>query len=261
MKRVALLLCLSPFAFSQTQVPNVFEDSTPAKAEEVNENFQYVLENASGGCSATQQDNSVLIECADGTSGVLAGAGTVVIIPEGSVTGGPPDTTEFETGDFYWVDGNDIVLSEWLSNMTNRNFVDVKDASGYRAYFEQIDDAQALVLRLYGTYFYFTQADCEGTAFSTSASADYDGITKYQGKYYVADSNSCDTGLCNQPTIARSRRYFDNFTSGEVGDNGPSDCENYETEYLTELKTFWKEYTPPAEWLNAAYPIKLVQKP
>ena len=35
-------------------------------AAALKENFQYVLENASGGCSAIQQDNSVLIDCADG---------------------------------------------------------------------------------------------------------------------------------------------------------------------------------------------------
>ena len=74
------LLLLPLSALAQTQVPNVFEDGTPASAAEVNENFQYVLENASGGCSATQQDNSVLIECADGTSGVIAEAGTVVAL-------------------------------------------------------------------------------------------------------------------------------------------------------------------------------------
>ena len=39
MKRVAFLLCLAPFAFAQTQVPNVFEDGQPAKAAEVNANF------------------------------------------------------------------------------------------------------------------------------------------------------------------------------------------------------------------------------
>ena len=72
-RRSLVALSLLPLsALAQTQVPNVFEDGTPATAAEVNENFQYVLENASGGCSATQQDNSVLIECADGTSGVIA---------------------------------------------------------------------------------------------------------------------------------------------------------------------------------------------
>ena len=39
MKRVVLLLCLSSFAFAQTQVPNVFEDGKRAEAAEVNANF------------------------------------------------------------------------------------------------------------------------------------------------------------------------------------------------------------------------------
>jgi len=47
MKRVALLLCLAPFAFAQTQVPNVFEDGQPAKAAEVNANFDALLERIS----------------------------------------------------------------------------------------------------------------------------------------------------------------------------------------------------------------------
>ena len=69
-----LALLLFPlWVAAQNQVPYIFQENTPAKASEVNKNFEYVLENASGGCSATQQDNSVLIECADGTSGVIAG--------------------------------------------------------------------------------------------------------------------------------------------------------------------------------------------
>ena len=42
-------LVTSISAIAQSQVPNVFEDGTPASAAEVNENFEYVLENASGG--------------------------------------------------------------------------------------------------------------------------------------------------------------------------------------------------------------------
>ena len=78
----------------------------------MNENFQYVLENASGGCSATQQDNSVLIECADGTSGVIAGAGAVLLIPEGVVEE-TPDYSAVNVGEFYWADGNGVFLGIW----------------------------------------------------------------------------------------------------------------------------------------------------
>ncbi|MEY3006689.1 MAG: hypothetical protein RI942_1031, partial [Pseudomonadota bacterium] len=43
MKRIALFLCLSPFAFAQTEVPNVFEDGRPARAAEVNANFDALV--------------------------------------------------------------------------------------------------------------------------------------------------------------------------------------------------------------------------
>ena len=103
-------LVASVSTIAQTQVPNVFEDGTPASAAEVNENFQYVMENASGGCSATQQDNSVLIECADGTSGVIAGAGTVVVYPEGQA--GEIDPDVFQAGDVALYDANDVLLGK-----------------------------------------------------------------------------------------------------------------------------------------------------
>ena len=45
---------------------------------------------ASAQCSATQDGNSVVISCDDGSSAVLAGAGTVVTYPEGGVIGGIP---------------------------------------------------------------------------------------------------------------------------------------------------------------------------
>ena len=119
---IAILLSLPLSALAQSQVPNVFEDGTPASAAEVNENFEYVLENASGGCSATQQDNSVVIECADGTSGVIAGTGMAVIIPSGSV-GEAPDISAIPVGNFYWQDGNGVVVSEAFGNMSRSGSV------------------------------------------------------------------------------------------------------------------------------------------
>ena len=65
------VLVASVSAIAQTQVPNVFEDGTPASAAEVNENFQYVLENASGRCSVEQVDNTAEITCADGSTADL----------------------------------------------------------------------------------------------------------------------------------------------------------------------------------------------
>jgi len=90
---LAILLLLPLSALAQKQVPNVFEDGTPALAAEVNENFEYVLENASGGCSVEQVDNTAEITCADGTTAVVPGYGTVVVYPEGLVGEAPPLST------------------------------------------------------------------------------------------------------------------------------------------------------------------------
>jgi len=107
--RILPCLLLLP-ALSFAQVPHTFNNGEGADAEKINENFNYVLQNASGGCSATQQENSVVIECADGTSGVVASYGTVVVLPSGSIKGVLPDITSVPVGDIYVVDATDIAL-------------------------------------------------------------------------------------------------------------------------------------------------------
>ena len=79
-------LLLFPVALSAQEL-HTFSNGEVADAEKINENFQYVLENATGGggCSAQQEGSSVVISCADGTSGVLASEGTVVVYPEGAI--------------------------------------------------------------------------------------------------------------------------------------------------------------------------------
>jgi len=106
------LLMIFPNSVSAQEL-HTFSNGEVADAEKINENFQYVLENATstGGCSAEQDGSSVVITCADGTSGVLASAGTVVLIPEGE-TGETPDYSTINVGEFYWVDGNGVVLGK-----------------------------------------------------------------------------------------------------------------------------------------------------
>ena len=64
----SLLICSN--AVAQVTLPHDLQPNTKASASKVMENFR-ALESAIegiGGCTATQQDNSVLIECADGAS-------------------------------------------------------------------------------------------------------------------------------------------------------------------------------------------------
>ena len=79
-------------AFAAAQVPNTFNNGEVADADKINENFSYVLENASGGCTVEQVDNTAEITCADGSTAVVPGYGTVLVYPEGEI-GEVPDLT------------------------------------------------------------------------------------------------------------------------------------------------------------------------
>ena len=78
------LLLIFP-SLASAQELHTFSNGEVADAEKINDNFQYVIENATGsaGCSAEQDGSSVVITCADGTSGVLASEGTVVALSGG----------------------------------------------------------------------------------------------------------------------------------------------------------------------------------
>ena len=144
MKRITVTtigLFLITVVNAQTQVPHDFTAGTPARAAEVNANFDALesavdqnaedistnttatavnagnisdnaaaIEEIGVGCSATQQGNSVLIACGDGTGGVIAGAGTVVLYPEGQIGEVPP--IDYNTGPIVLSDASGVVLGE-----------------------------------------------------------------------------------------------------------------------------------------------------
>ena len=92
------------------QVPHTFNNGEVADAEKINQNFNYVLENASGGCTVEQVDNSAEITCADGSSAIVPGYGTVVLVPEGSASGVVPAEV-INSGTITLVDGSGDYLA------------------------------------------------------------------------------------------------------------------------------------------------------
>ena len=112
MRQLFLLATFLIAPLVSAQELHTFSHGEVADAEKINENFQYVLGNAtgSGGCSAEQDGSSVVITCADGTSGVLASEGTVVIVPQGEL-GEATDASTYPSGGFVVVDANDVVLA------------------------------------------------------------------------------------------------------------------------------------------------------
>lgn len=253
-------LFTSLISVAHAQLPNVFEDGTPASAAAVNENFQYVLENASGGCSATQQDNSVLIECADGSSGVIAGAGAVLLIPEGEV-GETPDYSAVNVGEFYWADGNGVFLGKRAhgreSTLNQGVYIDYcpRDECTQTSDYFRVDLAmdhstQQVFIDPYNGQVIYTQPDCEGPPLTQN----YSAVFMLDGEYAVRsyDTLPSDTLIYS----SKNTRYFNNST----GWVDQTDCINYD-EPSPGNGRFVIPYTPAAEILNAAYPLSLEQLP
>lgn len=110
----AITISLSSISTLAQEALIEFVDGEIASAEDVNSNFQHLHTRLNaieqfGGCSVTQDGSSIVITCADGTSGVLASAGTVVVVPEASVT--PNPAAVFKTGEIYVVDANGMLLA------------------------------------------------------------------------------------------------------------------------------------------------------
>ena len=122
-------------------------------------------------------------------------------------------------------------------------------------YLHQSDAQQAIFLNssTNGYDLYYAEADCGGTPYIMSNL----NITHHFNEQFWTPIR---TEIEGELTIIKSKRgtdlYFpDNFGIWEI-----QECENINDE-LGSIGKFLAPYTPPAEWLNAAYPLTLVQKP
>ena len=241
------------------QVPHTFQNGQAADADKVNENFEYVLENANGGCSATQQDSSVLITCADGTSGVIAGAGTVVIVPEGAV--GETPNIEVSVGEIFVVDADDVVLGKFQSVIsTGRYMVQLPwmspDGSTSGESYATINNegTQVTVSPLdddifsYASYFVYTSNDCSGQPYVAGGESFIASHLLYSADdgYYVSGD------ILSYNFLSRSSKGLQNSRS-QVGD-GICTVKEQVTPAAVPIT-----YTFPEELVNAAYPVRLKQ--
>jgi len=261
-RRSLVALSLLPLsALAQTQVPNVFEDGKPAKAAEVNENFEYVLENASGGCSVEQVDNTAEITCADGTTAVVPGYGTVVVVPEGEV--GIADSDTYNDGDIVVRDSNGVVLAKALEAKFEGVFLIELPVQGdpREAVLFNNPETQAVELiswngatLLNASTALFLTEDCSGTAWIAPSRQDIElgFVAAGMSLYYVVVSGAEKESLLFSSRI-RGAHYsyvgeFREANSCEIGD------------YIYDA-FLAVTYTPAAEILNAAYPVRLEQLP
>jgi len=229
---------------------HTFKNGEVADADKINQNFNYVLENASGGCSATQQDNSVLIECADGTSGVIAGAGTVVVYPENGIVGSSPPAS-WPTGEIVWVDAKGVVLAGIRDSGSNTYAL--IDDKYLAQFFNDVGSNKVIFTAFVPKDMYYHTADCTGQPFTNDTGLlSTPAIHDVDGKFLVRDEFFAANPLVYN-SIRRSGSAFSGFYTPA------SSCTTQNGALDSSLPLV--EYTPAPEILNAAYPVRLEQLP
>lgn len=239
------LLIIADIAIGQESSMIQFSDGKIASADDVNDNFENLdlrlqaIEQG-GGCSVVQKDSAIVVSCADGSSGVLAGAGTVVVYPQGAAA--KVDLTTLRTGDLIVVDANDVVLAVLREGSENSYLVELpSEPYGYvLAWLRNNSDDQSVVLDCYpncpGLRIFFESEDCVGQAFVSNPSYLY----KAPDGTWLAPSEQ--TTSIPQVTLS-------SFSGGV--------CSNVEIADSSRYIIF--PYTPPLEITNAVYPIRATQ--
>lgn len=269
-----LLLSLTGFGWASVYpdkyqgVPNTFKDGDTIKADEFNTNNESIKQAindisssatgpqgpagpkgdtgatgpvgpqgpAGGVCSATQQDNSVLIECADGTSGVIAGAGTVVVYPEGQM--GETNIGSINTGEILLIDGNDITLGVGRTEGPDyTTTVLFGETASCKVKLRNNDSEQVSEVYpwLPGSRGVFQSSDCSGQ---------------------MLVNTGCHNPTGQQWVLGAQVIYEQILIRSQLIDNSCSETEQvYSDGYLSPPTNI----TLPPEILNAAYPVRLEQ--
>ena len=197
---------------------------------------------ASGRCSAEQQGSSVLISCADGSNGILSSEGTVITFLDGTIGEIP---VSFNTGTIVVMDDQDITLGEYVGTGTNDNIrlllqrepsyliIEIVNGSDDTVYLASAADA----------YTYFDEPDCAGVPFASEniGGSVLTGADTPPGKFYIQPSSEQI-----QQKLVKSYYRLNN-------------CWNEES--VLSATYVLQEYIPAPEVLNAAFPIRLEQLP
>lgn len=228
-----------------------FVNGEIADAEDVNSNFDNHEQRIKaieqyGGCSAAQDGSSVVISCADGTSGILAGAGTVVVYPEGGIKGDSPPVS-WPTGAILFEDANGVALGR----AEERISLTVISLDGFDgSIFNDAGNEQVLLTGWGGgAEVYYLSNDCAGQGFTNNNRS----FIEISGELFVADRAFSATKV-----LFESKRRSGFATSTRGSYRTASSCVVGQNAIVSQPVI---TYTPAPEILNAAYPAKLVQLP
>ena len=254
MRKLFLLVSLLIAPAVSAQELHTFSNGAVADAEKINENFEALKSeiSGSGGCSAEQDGSSVVITCADGTSGVLASEGTVVIVPQGEL-GEVPDTSTYPSGDFVVVDANDVVLAS-TTDASGPDFgvqID-SDPSFYAMIINDENDSVVLLEPRNSAAIQvgFISDDCSGNALTMSYNGGSRPYLHYAPDigFAVPDEDLGEQLFKSQPA---TYKFW------------PDDLEVSGCKEISLIRRAFTlvPYQPASELLEAAYPVRVKQMP
>ena len=254
MKRLLLSILISlPLSISAQDLVE-FQNGQVADADAINANFESLKTQiaAKSGCSAEQDGNSVVISCSDGTSGVIPGTGTVVIV-EG-VDGETPDISNIPL-DFYIVNGNGDPIATFVSGavpLSGAPTIKIAGSPSLEASLHVFAGEDRVQLTSApSTYLYwlvFASEDCSGPAFITQPGLQW--LTEISAGVYGRNTS----GL---RTYWKSRRK-PGYSRGGVYYPPSEVCE--EIDQISQALLL-QPYTPPDALLNPVFPLTVEALP
>jgi hypothetical protein len=208
-------------------------------------------------CSATQDGSRVIIACNDGTSGILASAGTVVSYPSGQTS---IDASEFPTGEIVVIDGAGVILGRFSARFSENIYF-------YITRLNNIDEPELLAiigndyfaqgLQIYNAanmFVYYNETDCQGQAF----------IKGGLGYAYIDYVHSGPNGALLARSYSDSQGYTQILKSYTLGVRKETvetntNCLNGEIVSYDAYPFF--PYYPANEFLDAVSPVGITQLP
>ena len=193
-------------------------------------------------CSATQDGSRVIIRCNDGTSGILASAGTVVTYPEGQSP--PVDIEEIPTGAIVVQDAAGVILGEYWTMSDDAYFTKLPGVNGFNninALLENDHVNQDVVVKIRSGFLWYNEVGCTGTVF----------IERLPNEVHLGPNNTY--------LIAASPQHYAQLMKSKY---------NMDSQGCIDDEEAFSGYVYPAvpyyfadEIINAVYPIALEQLP
>ena len=252
MRYLLLSLFLIFPALVAAQELHTFSNGEVADAEKINENFEALKSEISGngGCSAEQDESSVIISCADGSSGVLAGAGTVIALSNGVF--GDSENLTYNTGDIVVKDNDGVIIA--VANSSGGEIVEVTLEQDPLLLGYLYNDHSEQQIRVTGTdynYILFQTDDCSGQPFVSYLRGSEPILDDGLGNLFTKDPESTRERLLFGSRIRSAGMFFNEFWEADQCEIGSYVADAY----------LGVEYFPSSEIVNATYPFVLEQLP